>query len=229
MARHRSTPPRSVLDVGCGTGRLLEALAGTIPECWGVDYLASNVAHARARHPGLVIHQGDMRTVRLGRTFDLITSFGNVLAYALTDEDLRLTAATLAAHAAPGSLLLLDALNARAYLDGGAFRERIETEVDAPGFRARSVATHTLDRAARRLTRTRVWHIAGEPDVQDHAEYRLLDPEELTALLEGAGFRVAGLYDNRDLSPSALLGRAPAAPDPGGMGGRKLYAVALRP
>jgi hypothetical protein len=30
-----------------------------------------------------------MRTVRLGRTFDLVTSFGNALSYALLDEDLR--------------------------------------------------------------------------------------------------------------------------------------------
>jgi SAM-dependent methyltransferase len=227
--RWRPVPPGSVLDVGCGTGRHLAALAATIPDCWGVDLLPSNVAYARATRPGLRIVQGDMRDVRLGRTFDLVTSFGNALSYALTDEDLRRTAETYAAHARPGTLLVVDALNARAYLDGGGFRERIEGRLDTPGLTATSVAVHALDRARRRLTRTRTWTIAGRPPVEDHAEYRLLEPDELRTLLSRAGFEVRGLYDNREFRESSLTGVAVAAgADVGGMGGRKLYAVARR-
>ena len=61
--RYLSAPPVSVLDVGCGTGRLLESLSEMIPECWGVDYLETNVAHARTARPGLVIRRGDMRAI----------------------------------------------------------------------------------------------------------------------------------------------------------------------
>jgi SAM-dependent methyltransferase len=46
--RYLPAPPRSALDVGCGTGRHLEMLAATVLECWGVDLLDSNVAYARA-------------------------------------------------------------------------------------------------------------------------------------------------------------------------------------
>jgi SAM-dependent methyltransferase len=224
--RWRATPPRSTLDVGCGTGRHLAALAATIPECWGVDLLPSNVAYAQATRPGLRILQGDMRNVRLGRTFDLVTSFGNALSYALTDGDLRRTAETYAAHAHPGTLLVADALNARAYLQSGGFRERIEGRLDTPEFTATSVAIHALDRAARRLTRTRTWTIPGRPPVEDHAEYRLLEPDELRALLERAGFAVRALHDNREFRPTNLAGAPTAGGDVGGMGGRKLYAVA---
>ncbi len=129
FARYLQAPPTSMLDVGCGTGRHLEALATTIPECWGVDYLESNVAYARAARPTLVIRQGDMRAVRLGRTFDVVTCFGNALSYALTDADLRRTVETFAAHAHAGTLLLVDVLNARCYLAGstttGSSRNRI--------------------------------------------------------------------------------------------------------
>jgi ubiquinone/menaquinone biosynthesis C-methylase UbiE len=51
FARYLSAPPGSFLDIGCGTGRLLESLAATIGECWGVDYAESNVAYARRRGP----------------------------------------------------------------------------------------------------------------------------------------------------------------------------------
>jgi SAM-dependent methyltransferase len=227
--RHLAAPPGSTLDIGCGTGRHLEAMAATIADCWGVDLLESNVAHVRATRPGLHVVQGDMRTVRLGRTFDLVTSLGNALSYALTDIELAATAATYAVHTRADGLLIVDALNARAYLDGGGFQERMEGRLEAPGFSATSVSTHALDRAARRLTRTRVWHIAGRPDVVGHAEYRLLEPDELCVLLTGAGFEVRGLYDNREFRESSLTGAAAGAgPDVGGMGGRKLYALAVR-
>ena len=224
--RYLPAPPRSALDIGCGTGRHLDALSQTVAECWGVDLLESNVAYARSKRPQLCVVQGDTRTVRLGRTFDLVTSFGNALSYALTDTDLQRTAETYAVHAHPGTLLVVDALNARAYLEGGGFRERIEGRVDTTEFTATSVSTHALDRATRRLSRTRIWRIPGRPDVEDYAAYRLLDPGELRSLLEDAGFEILALYDNREFRHSDLTGAVGAAPDVGGMGGRKLYAFA---
>ena len=226
--RYLPAPPASALDIGCGTGRHLDALAGTVAECWGVDLLESNVAYARAVRPRLHVLQGDMRTLRLGRVFDLITSFGNALSYALTDADLARTVETYAAHAHSGTLLIVDALNARSYLDGDGFKERIEGQVDTPEFQARSVSTHTLDRAARILRRTRVWHIPGRPSVEDYAEYRLVYPDELVRLLETAGFEALGLYDNREFQASDLAGTISAVADVGGMRGRKLYVFARR-
>ena len=226
--RYLSAPPASALDIGCGTGRHVAALADTIPECWGVDLLETNVAYARATRPRLRVVQGDMRTVRLGRAFDAVTSFGNALSYALTDADLRHTMDTYAAHAHPGTLLIVDVLNARSYLDGDGFTERIEGRVDTPEFQATSVSVHALDRAARILRRTRVWQMPGRPSVEDYAEYRLVYPEELVRLLDGAGFEGIELYDNREFRSSDLKGAISAAPDVGGMGGRKLYVFARK-
>ena len=226
--RYLSAPPASALDIGCGTGRHLAGLAETIPECWGVDLLETNVAYARATRPHLHVFQGDMRTVRLGRVFDVVTSFGNALSYALTDADLAHTMATYAAHAHSGTLLIVDVLNARSYLDGDGFTERIEGGVDAPEFQATSVSMHTLDRAARILRRTRVWRIFGRPSVEDYAEYRLVYPDEMVRLLDAAGFEKIEIYDNRDFRSSDLTGTISAAPDVGGMRGRKLYVFARR-
>jgi SAM-dependent methyltransferase len=228
VRRYTPAPPTSALEIGCGSGRQLEALARIVPECWGVDLLDSNVAYARSARPHLHVVQGDMRTVRLGRSFDLVTSFGNALSYALTDGDLARTVDTYAAHAHRGSLLILDVLNARSYLDADGFQERIEGRVDTPEFQATSVATHTLDRAARLLKRTRVWRIPGRSPVEDYAEYRLLYPDELSRRLEAGGFTVLGVFDNREFRSSDLAGTITTAPDIAGMRGRKLYAFARR-
>ena len=90
------------------------------------------------------------------------------------------------------------------------------------------MAVHALDRTRRRLTRTRTWTISGRPPVEDHADYRLLEPDELRALLDRAGFALRALHDNREFRATDLAGAPTPGGDVGGMGGRKLYAVAQR-
>ena len=220
--------PTSLLDIGCGNGRLLASLSASVPECWGVDLVQANIDYARSRAEACVLGVGDMRTVRLGRIFDAVTCLGNALSYMLADADLDQAVATFAAHAHPGSLLILDLLNARCYLDAGGFRERIEGRIETAAFTADSMAVHRLDRATRRLRRTRTWKIAGEPEIVDTAEYRLLYPEEVKELLETGGFRVLGMYDNREFHASDLSGTVTSEPDCAGMRGRKLYVFARR-
>ena len=226
--RWLSATPLSILDLGCGTGRLLQTLAKTVPECYGVDLLESNIAYARSVRPGITFHVGDMRTLRLDRTFDLVTCLGNALSYALSDDELTDTVRTFAVHAHGGTLLVVDPLNARAYLEGHGFEERIEGRVDTPEFKATSVSLHQIDRQARVLRRIRTWRIIGQADVEDYAEYRLLFPEEIQRLLETAGFDVLGMYDDREFQPTHLTGKITAGPDIGGMRGRKLYVFAAR-
>ena len=220
--------PRSMLDLGCGTGRLIEVLVQTIADCWGVDLLESNIDYARSVRSGISFQVGDMRTLRLDRTFDLVVCLGNALSYALSDDALMATVQTFAAHAHPGTLLIVDPLNARTYLEGGGFERRIEGRVDTPEFRATSVALHEIDREARVLKRVRTWRIAGRADVEDYAEYRLLFPQEIQRFLETAGFDVLGMYDNRQFQPTDLSGKITAEPDIGGMRGRKLYVFATK-
>src|SRR4029450_4203581 len=94
--------PRAALDLGWGTARNLERLARALPGGGGGGFLGAEIACARAGRGGLSLRVGDMRTIRLGRTFDVITCFGNALSYALTDGDLAQVAATLRAPAHAG-------------------------------------------------------------------------------------------------------------------------------
>ena len=59
----RATPEteESVLDIGCGSGRILEALAGRARVLAGIDLVYANLGHSRRRLPGhgLLLLQGD--------------------------------------------------------------------------------------------------------------------------------------------------------------------------
>lgn len=75
------------LDIGTGTGRMLEILAGHIRQGWGVDLSSDMLAIARAKlekggHANCGVRQGDMYQVPFSaETFDLV-SIHQVLHYA---------------------------------------------------------------------------------------------------------------------------------------------------
>ena len=72
--------PTSVLDAGCGTGRVAIELDRRGIEAMGVDVDASMLETARARAPGLRFEQVDLASAAfdLGRTFDVVVMAGNV-------------------------------------------------------------------------------------------------------------------------------------------------------
>ncbi len=70
--------PTSVLDAGCGTGRVSIELAGRGMEVVGTDVDPSMLATARRRDPDLTWVEADLTTLDLGRAFDLVLLAGNV-------------------------------------------------------------------------------------------------------------------------------------------------------
>jgi SAM-dependent methyltransferase len=90
----------SILDLGCGPGRIAGPLAALGHQVVGVDDGAGMVA---ALPPGVDGVVGDARTVRLGRTFGAV-----LLASHLVNApgDGPAFAATAAAHLAPGGLVV---------------------------------------------------------------------------------------------------------------------------
>jgi SAM-dependent methyltransferase len=73
-----SLRPASVLDAGCGTGRVAIELARRGVEVVGVDVDPSMIAEARRRNPGLDWVEGDLAGLDLGRQFDVVVLAGNV-------------------------------------------------------------------------------------------------------------------------------------------------------
>ena len=61
-----------------------------------------------AGHIQVAFSQGDIRAVRLGRTFDVVVALFHVTSYQTTNEDLAAATATAATHLEPGGAFLFD-------------------------------------------------------------------------------------------------------------------------
>ena len=95
------SPPASVLDAGCGTGRIAVRLAELGYDVVGLDVDAGMLAVAREEAPGLDWRLADLTSVDLGRRFVVVLLAGNIVPL-LEPGTLPAVAERLAAHVAPG-------------------------------------------------------------------------------------------------------------------------------
>jgi len=97
-------PVREVLELGSGGGHnavhLKERFAMTL-----VDLSDEMLAVSRRLNPECEHHRGDMRSVRLGRSFDAVFVH-DAVDYMTTEADLRRAVETAFVHCRPGGLAL---------------------------------------------------------------------------------------------------------------------------
>jgi SAM-dependent methyltransferase len=97
--------PATVLDAGCGTGRVAVELARRAIEVVGVDVDASMLETARRRAPSLTWVQADLGEMSLGRTFDVVVMAGNVPLFTPAGTQAEVVEGC-ARHLAPGGVLV---------------------------------------------------------------------------------------------------------------------------
>ena len=97
--------PTSVLDAGCGMGRVAIELHHGGIEVVGVDLDDDLLAYARADVPDIEWLHADLATMTLGRIFDVVAMPGNVMIYCRT-QDRGPIVANLATHLGNGGLLI---------------------------------------------------------------------------------------------------------------------------
>lgn len=94
-----------LLELGCGGGHLLSHLTEHfITEA--VDISPQMLEISQRLNPQTLHHQGDMRDIRLGRTFDVV-AIHDAVNYMTTEVDLRAAIDTAEAHLNRGGALLL--------------------------------------------------------------------------------------------------------------------------
>jgi len=97
--------PSSVLDAGCGTGRVAAELSRRGYDVVGIDRDASMIATARALAPDVDFRVVDVADAHLGRTFPLVLMAGNVPLFTPEGTQAALVAGC-ARHLDPGGRLV---------------------------------------------------------------------------------------------------------------------------
>jgi len=97
--------PGSVLDAGCGTGRVARELARRGVDVVGVDVDASMLAVARRARADVEWIEHDLATLELGRTFDVVLMAGNVPLFTAAGTEAALVAG-VARHVNPTGRLV---------------------------------------------------------------------------------------------------------------------------
>jgi SAM-dependent methyltransferase len=97
---------RTLLELGSGGGNNASHLKARF-ECTLTDVSPDMLAASRSLNPECEHIEGDMRTLRLGREFDVVF-IHDAVSYLTTEEDLRSALETAAAHVRPGGVVVLN-------------------------------------------------------------------------------------------------------------------------
>ena len=142
-----------VLDVACGTGRILLPclLAGVDIE--GVDLFPGMLKRLREKAAALhlqpKLHQADMASFRLGRQFALIMLPFNAFVHNLTTDAQLGCLRSCREHLQPGGMLVFDvSFPGQHWVGAASGRRELEGEIKHPetGLPLRAWDTRTFDR-----------------------------------------------------------------------------------
>ena len=136
----KGQPPRRVLEIGCGPGLRLAVLRQ-----WhgryhveGLDQDATMLALAARRVPNVPLHQADMRTFDLGKSFDAVLCLFGVIGYMKDQKEMTKALQAMHRHLVPGGVLLLEPWLSPEMAEDGHLRtdfaERGEMEVSRMNF-----------------------------------------------------------------------------------------------
>lgn len=210
-AQEAAATKGEVLELGCGTGRVLLPIARAGGTITGLDsaavmlerlrlHLAEEPAAVRSRVTAV---EGDARDFDLGRRFAMITAPFRVLQHLIAvDDQLRLLASVVR-HLAPGGRFIFDVFNPRFDL---LVADRSAEKEDTPELR---LPDGRLFRRTARIPRVRwveqvsevelIYYLSGGPgkpasrSVQAF-EMRWYLKAELEHLLARAGLRLVSVY-----------------------------------
>lgn len=216
MARRSEGP---VLELGCGTGRVLIPTAKSGIEIVGLDgspkmlavcreKLLSQPEEVRAKVKDLV--QGDMRSFELGRKFSLVTIPFRPFQHLLTVEDQLSCLGSIRKHLVAGGKLVLDIFNpSLPHLTDERYLQELSEEPEFATADGRKVVRRA--RVVSRdyfhqITQNELIYYVTHPDAREERfvhrfPMRYLFKFEVEHLLARCDFGLEAVYSDYDESP----------------------------
>jgi SAM-dependent methyltransferase len=212
LAREAKGP---VLDIACGTGRVLLPVLQAGTDADGLDLFRPMLDTARRKADALglspTLHRGDMADFQLPRRYALIMITFNAFCHMLTTEDQIRCLRCIRRHLLPDGLLAFDgAFPGLAWIGAPQDQRELEGETKHPrtGKTVRCYDIRSFDRVAQ-VQRSRMEveldHDDGTTCIIHRSEFhvRWTYKAELELLLRAAGFaryEICGGFDRRPLA-----------------------------
>ena len=206
LARQTGGP---VLELGCGTGRVLLPIAQAGTACVGLDPSQAMLDRFREKlgHSRVELVQGKMQDFDLGAArFELIFSAFRAFQHLGTVPEQLSCLASVRRHLAPSGVFALDVFNPRLErMAASSEAEASDLEFDFEGRKVRRFARNLRDRA-RQVTLLKTRYV----EYQDDAVVAELEVDlsmrwyyrfELEHLLYRAGFSKVEIFGDFDMSP----------------------------
>lgn len=216
--RERCRGAATILELGCGYGRVLDALRNRnrrLVVGLDIDRGLLALAQRRLGEPTagpVELVQGDMRRFAFARKFDRILIPYSAIYCLLSIADLHACLSKIAEHLNPEGLLLFDAYSADAFHREGGDEKSERDEAAAASDEADEVACidhegtiyHVVERSdwSREDQRLDVVYLheprRGGPSIAARLEHRYLLSEQIAPLLEAAGLQLVSLAGDYD-------------------------------
>jgi SAM-dependent methyltransferase len=190
---------RTLLELACGTGSVMKQLASSY-EVTGVDRSEAMLAVAREKLPDARLVEGDMTTVDLGETFDVVLCAFDSINHLLRFEEWEVVFDRARAHLSDGGIFVFD-VNTPAQLDRFSAQPALTQWFDGENVMIMDVA-QTTD--GDYLWMVRIFEALGGGDYKLHAEDVLEAAFPLARINAGLRERFAAVnvYDASRPEPS---------------------------
>ena len=197
--------PRTVLDMGCGTGRLARAFAARGHRVTGADPSSAMLSVARGHASSVTWIESDGATLALPTRFDLIIMTGHVFQVLLDDDIILATLRNLREHLAPSGCVAFETRNPAVAEWRDWVPEKTRETFQVPGIGTvenhNDIATVAGDRVTYE-THYRFGPGDSPGDVVIARDtIRFMGQDTLAALLRAAGYSELTWYGDWDRSP----------------------------
>lgn len=195
------SPPKAVLEVGCGTGLISRALAADGHDVTGVDPAQAMLDVGKASPNGDKVRWvlGYAQDFRLGRHFDTAFMTGHAFQVLLTDEDIHAALVNIWRHLKPGGVFAFETRNPalpwERIFEG---REVLQTPNGPVDMEWR------VDGRRGELIRFRTHYHLPEGERVSDSTLRFMPLDDLSDMVTGAGLTIEAVYGDWDSTPFVL-------------------------
>jgi SAM-dependent methyltransferase len=106
----------NVIEIGCGTGHLASLFLKENVSYTGLDMSEQMLSIAKAKNPGVLFMEADMRDFKTENKFDFCFAAARTVSYLITDADVRNAFQCMADALQEGGILCFDFIDATRFI-----------------------------------------------------------------------------------------------------------------